>query len=73
MTIISHKKQKSRAYENLWLMTQCNHFIISQGTYHWWGAWLGKNQNKKIIVPNPKLIGISEDYFPESWIKINAT
>ena len=68
-TFISHKEGDERAYENLWLMSLCKHFIISQSTYQWWGAWLSQNPSKKVIVPAPKLVQVSEDYIPEDWLR----
>jgi len=70
--LISHKEGNERAYEDLWLMSLCKHFIISQGTYHWWGAWLGTNPDKKVIAPAPELVNTSEDYIPEDWTKIGV-
>jgi hypothetical protein len=26
--------------ENLWLLTQCRHHIITNSSFYWWGAWL---------------------------------
>ena len=70
ITIIKSKLSDEKAYEDLWLMSLCNHFIISQSSYHWWGAWLSKNPDKIVIAPDPKLVKTSEDYIPDDWTKI---
>lgn len=35
----------------LWTMAACDHHIIANSTYHWWGAWLNAKPHKKIIAP----------------------
>lgn len=37
--------------EDMRLLYNCNHFIMSNSTFSWWGAYLGDYPNKKVIVP----------------------
>jgi len=32
-------------------MSCCEHHICSASTFSWWGAWLNRNPNKRIIMP----------------------
>jgi GR25 family glycosyltransferase involved in LPS biosynthesis len=43
-------------YEELYIMSQCNHFIIANSTFSWWGAYLSSKESedsKIVICPNP--------------------
>jgi hypothetical protein len=60
--------------EDIWLMSMCNHNIIANSSFSWWGAWLNGNKDKKIIAPE-KWFGDKSntnysDIVPENWIKI---
>lgn len=60
--------------EDLTLMSKCNHNIIANSSFSWWGAYLNNNPHKKIIAPKKwygsKMNIDTKDLLPESWIKI---
>ena len=72
--------EEDRDYIELFLMSQCNHNIIANSSFSWWGAWLNKNENKIVVAPSKwfgenseyiKQEGINDkDILPKSWIKI---
>lgn len=59
------------SYRDMQLMSMCNHNIVANSSFSWWGAWLN-NKNDKIVIAPHKWINRSTptDIIPSSWIKI---
>ena len=58
---------------DLALLAQCNHTIITVGTFGWWGAWLAGGEVIYFNHPNKEGSSIdkdftAEDYFWPTWI-----
>lgn len=58
-------------YAEIWLMSLCNHNIICNSTFSWWGSFLNKHVDKKVFAPSiwfgpdgPKNYG---DIFEPNW------
>lgn len=65
-------------YEEIHLMSLCHHFIISNSTFSWFGAWLSKAASKlgheKIVVGPKKWVADfrvdTSDVMPTDWIRV---
>jgi hypothetical protein len=66
--------QPGREHEDIWLMAQCEHAIIANSAFSWWGAWLGDTkENRMVIAPQPWFQNadlVSNDIVPDRWIKL---
>jgi hypothetical protein len=66
--------ENEKDYIELYLMSLCNNNITSNSSFSWWGAWINKNKNKKVIGPKiwfgDSINHNTSDILPEDWIKI---
>lgn len=63
------------SWQDMYIMSKCENFIIANSSFSWWGAWLSTNKNKKIIAPkkwfNDHLKNEqTKDLIPASWVLV---
>ncbi len=60
-------------YEDLRLMYECKHFIISNSSFSWWAQFLSEEKNKVVVAPSMwKKDGTCKEIFDSSWIKVSV-
>lgn len=63
-------------YEDMWLISLCNHNIMSNSSFSWWGSFLNEHKNKKVFAPSIWFGPMGEknyiDIYEPEWNKINV-
>jgi len=64
--IVSTKERSS--VQELILMSNCRHAIISNSSFSWWGAWLINDPQKTVVYPKKWFNNLNvPDIPPENW------
>lgn len=60
-------------FTEMCMMTLCDHNIIANSSFSWWGAWLNESMNKIVIAPEkwfgPAMNKDTSDVYCKNWIK----
>jgi hypothetical protein len=77
-TVVNHNGVE-RDYEDLRLMSACQHNIIANSSFSWWGAWLNAHPGKIVLAPqrwynrppndDPRNLD-TRDLLPDGWMRI---
>lgn len=69
--VYRNSNEQTSDLEELFIMSSCQHAIIVNSTFYWWGAWLIENPKKIVIAPKKWFAdGKPIDIIPDRWIKI---
>jgi hypothetical protein len=58
--------------QDLALMMACQHAIIANSSFSWWGAWLGETNGQIVIAPRVWYRAVPQyrDIVPERWLRL---
>jgi hypothetical protein len=65
-------------YHDMCIMSLCDHNIIANSSFSWWGAYLNKSLNKTVICPHDYLNVpglnhlVNGKYYPKEWVALNT-
>lgn len=68
VTFAQEKDLHAGVIQDLYLMRQCKHYILSNSSLHWWAAWLNSSPNKAVIAPAKGWP--NADMLPAGWLQL---
>jgi hypothetical protein len=71
MTVVS--RPGSDASNDLAMMARCDHHVIGNSSFGWWGGWLGDRAGSIVIAPIPWYTQAphATDLIPDHWVRLN--
>lgn len=60
------------SYNDMHLMSLCQHHIIANSSFSWWGAWLNPSVEKIVIAPKRWFANTTDvsDLIPQGWVTL---
>ena len=61
-----------KSYEQMWILSMCKNFVISNSSFSWWSAYLSRRTNKIVVAPatwfGPEHVGDWQNMYCKDWI-----
>jgi hypothetical protein len=72
--IFVNGNKPERSCEDMFLMSLCDHNVIANSSFSWWGAWLNESPDKIVVAPKTwfqeKKANQKADIVPRDWVKL---
>ena len=70
-TYIDHNRG-NESYRDMQLMSLCQHHVIANSSFSWWGAWLNPNPKKLVVAPKAWFRNDTNDtdLIPDEWVRL---
>ena len=71
MVVVDHNP-RNQSHNDMLLMSMCQHHIIANSSFSWWGAWLNPDPNKIVIAPRKWFAKAPDtaDLIPKNWVRL---
>jgi len=71
--LVVMQPNSERPQDDLYLLSQCRHFVIANSSFSWWAAWLGASSTSIVYAPLPWCVyDPSLQPVPARWRSIEA-
>lgn len=71
--VVVRGNDSETSYEDLRLMSACNHHITANSSFSWWGAWLNPSPDKVVVAPKRWFANRrmnNPDICPDGWERV---